>query len=52
MQLRMLLRPAVLPFFPVRGSGANQSRRGGLFTAKSQTRGRGAVAGKGRRFTA
>jgi len=52
MQLRMLLKPTVLPFFRVRGVNGSQPRRGDLFSAKSQMRGRGAVSGKGRRFTA
>ncbi len=51
MQLRMLLRPAVFPFLRVRGSSASQTRRAGLFTAKSQAATRGA-AGKARRFLA
>jgi len=52
MQLRMLLRPTVLPFLRVRGSSANQTRRGGLFAAKSQASARGTAVGKARRFLA
>ena len=52
MQLRMLLRPTGLPFVRVRGSSANQTRRGGLFAAKSQAGARSGGAGKARRFLA
>ena len=48
----MLLRPAVFPFLRVRGILPTQSRRSGLFTAKTRARGHSAAAGKGRRFTA
>lgn len=50
MQLRMLLRPTVLPFLRVRGSNATQPRRSGLFNAKSQVNGRSPAAQRGRRF--
>jgi len=46
----MLLRPTVLPFLRVRGSNANETRRGSLFTAKSQAGARGVVTSKPRRF--
>lgn len=52
MQLRMLLRPTGLPFLRVRGSSANQTRRGGLFAAKSHAGARGSAIGKARRFLA
>jgi hypothetical protein len=52
MQLRMLLRPTVLPFLRLRGGSASQTRRGGFFAAKSQTRARGGAVGKPRRFPA
>jgi len=52
MQLRMLFRPVVTPFMPVRVASVTPSRRGGLFSAKSQSIGRGMSVGKGRRHTA
>lgn len=52
MQLRMLLRPFVTPFMPVRVATVSHSRRGGPFTAKSQPNSRGISVGKGRRHTA
>ena len=52
MQLRMLFRPMVSPFMPVRSAIGTPSRRGGLFAAKSQSASRGITAGKGRRHTA
>ena len=52
MQLRMLFRPMVSPFMPVRSVIGTPSRRGGLFAAKSQSISRGMSVGKGRRHTA
>ena len=51
MQLRMLLKPTVLPFLRVRGTNAAQPRRGEMFNAKSQANSRSATAHKGRRFS-
>jgi hypothetical protein len=52
MQLRMLLRPTMLPFLRVRGVNGNHARRGGPFAAKSQAGARGIAATKPRRFLA
>ena len=52
MQLRMLFRPMVSPFMPVRSAIGTPSRRGGLFAAKSPTASRSITVGKGRRHTA
>ena len=53
MQLRMLLRPLVLPFMPVRAVSV-QSRRGGTgeLNAKANASGRSLSVAKGRRYTA
>ena len=51
MQLRMLLRPLVLPFMPVR-LAAIQTRRNVEFAAKVQVSSRGLAVAKSRRFTA
>jgi len=48
----MLFRPVVTPFMPVRVASVTPSRRGGLFSAKSPSIGRGMSVGKGRRHTA
>ena len=51
MQLRLLLKPTVLPFLRLRGSSTIQQRRNGLFNAKTQINGRSATAHRGRRFS-
>jgi hypothetical protein len=51
MQLRIMLKPTLLPFLRVRGINPMQQRRAGLFVPRTQLTARTPTTGKGRRLS-